>query len=116
MSNDNPAFDLMPAEVAAVIPKLYAQEKAGDDAVVYLKLFTPGSSWTWYITEYDPEEELMFGLVSGFDLEFGYVSLEEVRDLRYGPNGFLRVERDLHFGQKTVGEVRAIERELRGGR
>lgn len=109
----DPAYDLMPASVLAQIPRLYRQDKAGDAAIVYVKLFTPGSSWTWYLTEYDPDDEIAFGLCVGFVAEMGYVSMAELREVRYGPGQVLRVERDLHFGRKTIGECREIERGLR---
>ena len=39
------------------------QEGLGGDAVVVAKFFTPDAQWTWYATEYDPEERLFFGLI-----------------------------------------------------
>lgn len=105
---NDPAFDLMPAEVLAVIPKLYAQDGKGWDAIAYVKLFTPGSSWTWYLTEYDPEEERAFGWCVGPFPELGYVSLQELREVRYGPGGALRVERDLSFTPTTLANVKVV--------
>jgi len=40
---------------------------------MWFKFFHPMSSWTWYLTEYDPKERLAFGLVAGFETEIGYV-------------------------------------------
>lgn len=105
---NHPGFDLMPDDVAATMPKLYAQDGAGDNAVIHVKLFLPGSGWTWYLTEYDPEEDRAFGLVHGDELELGYVSLAELRGIRVGPGW--RVERDLHWTWTTVGRVRAAIR------
>lgn len=85
---------LLPDEIAASIPRLYATEKE-EDPLVRVKFFTPDSSWTWFVTEYDPEQRLCFGLVIGFQTELGYFSLEEMETVR-GPNG-LPIERDLHF-------------------
>ena len=42
------------------VPRLYEQEDA-EDPIVYVKLFTPCSSWTWLITEYEPVDDLAFG-------------------------------------------------------
>ena len=57
-------LDLMPPEIAAIFPRLYSQEKVADP-IVYAKYFHPLSSWTWYATEYDPDEGLFFGFVDG---------------------------------------------------
>ena len=54
-------LDLMPPELAAIFPRLYSQEKVADP-IVYAKYFHPLSSWTWYATEYDPDDGLFFGL------------------------------------------------------
>lgn len=62
-----------------------------------VKLFTPDANATWLLTEFDPTEELFFGLCDlglGFP-ELGYVSLAELESLR-GTTG-LPVERDRHF-------------------
>ena len=45
---------LLPQEIRKVLPPLYAQDGKGGKAVVYLRLFTPDSSWTWLITEGSP--------------------------------------------------------------
>ena len=89
-----PAHDLMPSEMAALIPPLYATEKV-PDPVVQLKWFTPDSSWTWYVLEYDPQERRCFGLVVGHERELGYFSLDELLKVR-GPLG-LPIERDLYW-------------------
>lgn len=104
-TNAQNAHDLMPADIAVQIPALYATESQGDDAVAYVKLFTPDSSWTWYATEYDPAEGLCFGLVIGDETELGYFSLDELRAAR-GPMG-LRIERDLYFRPQPLSALRA---------
>ena len=60
---------LMTRELADTIPPLYANDGADDpDAVVArVKLFSPYNGWRWYITEWDPETGLCFGLVEGFE-------------------------------------------------
>ena len=45
---------LFTKEIKEKLPPLYAQDGKGGQAVVYLKLFTPDSSFTWYITEGSP--------------------------------------------------------------
>ena len=65
---------LMTKELGDTIPPLYANDGADDpDAVVArVKLFSPYTGWRWYITEWDPETGLCFGLVEGFETEAGY--------------------------------------------
>jgi Protein of unknown function (DUF2958) len=99
------ATELMPAEVAAGVPPLYAQDGKGGDATVYVKLFTPWTSWTWFVTEYDPAERIAFGLAVGPVAELGYFALEELEGVR-GPAG-LRIERDLWFTPRPMADVRA---------
>lgn len=95
---------LLTKEILKSLPPLYSQEKLGDNAIVRVKFFTPWTKWTWYATEYDPEEGIFFGLVQGDEEELGYFSLEELESLK-GPFG-LKIERDLHFRPKTIGELR----------
>lgn len=42
---------LMTQEILIKIPPLYSQESKGEDAIVYVKFFTPWSNWTWFATE-----------------------------------------------------------------
>ena len=97
------AHILMPDDVAARIPPLYETEKESDP-VAALKFFTPDSSWSWYVLEFDPENRLCFGLVEGHQMELGYFSLAEIEQVR-GPLG-LPVERDLYFTPTPLFEVR----------
>jgi len=99
------AMELLDGERRAMLPPLYAGEKAGLKAVAPLKFFTPDSGWTWYPTEFDGDD-LFFGLVSGLDVEMGYFSLSELESVR-GPLG-LPIERDLYFQPKTLGELKDL--------
>lgn len=77
------------------VPPLYSNEDLPpSDVKVHIKLFTPDSIWTWYITEFDGED-LCFGYVVGHFEELGYFRLSEIF-LINGPLG-LPVERDEHF-------------------
>ncbi len=100
-------YQFFPAEVAATLPPLYSQDGKGDEALVYVKFFTPDSNWTWYATEYDPEQRLFFGLVVGMETELGYFSLDELQSAR-GPLG-LRIERDTYWTPQTIAQVRSKE-------
>ena len=102
---------LLPKELREKLPALYAQDGKGGKAVVYTKYFTPSSNWTWLATEGEPvldesQNEVdykFFGLVFGYEQEFGYFLLSELEEVR-GPMG-LPIERDLYFQPKTLEEV-----------
>jgi DNA repair protein RadC len=100
---------LLPENVRTALPRLYATEHAADP-IVHAKLFTPWAGWTWFITEFDGEDTL-FGLVSGHEVELGYISLAELEALE-GPGG-LRVERDRHFTPRPLSLVRRELDEMR---
>ncbi len=95
-------MQLMTEELRKKIPKLYSQEKE-KDPVVYAKYFTPDSSWTWYVLEFDGKDTF-FGHVDGFEPELGYFSLSELESVK-GPLG-LEIERDLHWEPKPLSEVK----------
>ena len=101
-------MELLTNELRAQLPALYAQEKE-EDPIVYAKLFTPWTGWTWYITEGSQEGEdfIFFGYVIGLEKEWGYISLNELQSVR-GPGG-LTIERDLHFTPKRKSEIAEIE-------
>lgn len=96
------AHTLMPPQIAAQLPPLYGQEERGDEAIAHVKFFTAWTNWTWYCSEFDPEQRLCFGIVVGHEREFGYFSLAELEEIR-GPGG-LRIERDLHWTPKPLKE------------
>ena len=104
------AMDLMPGEIRAVLPPLYSQELKGMEAVAPVKYFTPDSSWSWYASEFDGED-LMFGMVSGYEVELGYFRLSELESVR-GPLQ-LPIERDLYFQAQTLKDLQAYERRLK---
>jgi len=97
------AHDLLPLEVRARLPKLYSTE-SDPDPTVQVKYFLPGTNWTWYGIEFDGEDTF-FGLVVGQDVELGYFSLSELREIR-SPFGGLPVERDLYFEPTPLSKVR----------
>ncbi len=102
---------LMTREVGDAIPAMGANEDAADyDAVLApAKLFSPYSEWTWYITEWDAETGLCFGLVEGFETELGYFDLTELAEITvFG--GVPAVERDLYWEPQTLGEIRGQPR------
>ena len=94
---------LLTKELRRKLPKLYATEEKGDNAIVHCKFFTPDANWTWYVTEFDGDD-LFFGLVDGLDIELGYFSLSELKSIR-GALG-LPIERDLYWETITLKELR----------
>ena len=95
-------MQLMTSEIRKLLPPLYGQEGLGGKAVVYVKYFTPDSSWTWLATEFDGED-LFFGFVEGLEKELGYFRLSELQVAK-GPLG-LHIERDLYWQPKTLREI-----------
>ena len=93
---------LLTKELRKKLPALGTTD-GQENATVICKFFTPDSSWSWYITEFD-QEDTFFGLVVGFEVELGYISLSEL-EATTGPLG-LHVERDLYFKPTPLSEIR----------
>jgi hypothetical protein len=98
----NAAYIYVPDDVGPTIPRLYAT-KNESDPIVWLKLFTPDSSWSWYIIEFDGDDRC-FGYVVGHEAELGYFLLSDIACAR-GSLG-LPVERDLYFTPCPLSDVR----------
>jgi len=98
---------LLTKEIEKKIPALYAQENKGEEAIVHVKFFNPCGAATWFLTEYDPEQRMFFGLCDlfGDGGELGYVSLDELESIRL-PFG-LGIERDIHWTPCTLAEAKA---------
>ncbi len=104
-------LDATIAALAATIdamPVTHGQASRGEDAIVHLHYFGP--VWEWYVTEKyagDPEfprdltQRQAFGLVSGLELELGYIGID---DIGRHPSSKL----DLYWTPKTVSECRAL--------
>ncbi len=102
---------LMTKELGEKIPTLYANENVVDyDTVVAdVKLFSPHNGWTWYVTEWEAETGLCFGLVQGFEEELGYFDLTELAEAKvFGQ--VPAVERDLYWEPATLGEIKSRSR------
>jgi hypothetical protein len=101
MTSPRPVF--LDEESRAKLPPLRSGEQLGLDAVAPVKFFTPDANWTWYASEFDGED-LFFGLVIGYEIEFGYFSLSELEETR-GPFN-LPIERDRFYEPKTLQELK----------
>lgn len=86
------------------VPGMLSQDGAGDEAVAYVKLFNPTGVGTWFITEWDPETNMAFGLCHLFEYELGDVSLVELSETP-GPLG-IGIEVDVWFEPTPLGELR----------
>ena len=78
---------LLTKEILKKLPPIYTNcEKENNQIKVIVKFFLPGSSASWYATEYDPVEKLFFGFANLGDdemAELGYFSLKELKSIRH---------------------------------
>lgn len=74
---------------------------------VYARFFHAASGWSWWVLEFDGID-LCFGLVYGFEREYGYFTLSELTAVR-GPFG-LGVERDLQFEPCRLNQLPQFDR------
>ena len=88
-------------------------KRLGLQAIALVRFFTPRSNWTWYATEFDPEDEIFFGLVYGFEREFGNFSLEELESTT-NQLKLPAVERDLGYTPKTLAQIMELHDKERG--
>ncbi len=91
-----------------------SQCDSAHDPKPVIKLFCPWGNATWLLSEYDPDNELFFGLCDlGMQCpELGSVARFELEEIQ-GPAG-LTIERDIHFeATKTLSEY-ADEARMKG--
>ncbi len=100
---------LLTNEIKQNLPALYSQEETEDPTCI-LKIFTPDSSFSWFILEGGEQEDgdwLFFCKVSSHlcpEGELGYVLLSQLEQVR-GSLG-LPVERDLYFTPKRISKCK----------
>ncbi|KKM60104.1 hypothetical protein LCGC14_1545210 [marine sediment metagenome] len=100
-------MELLTKEIRDKFKKVGSQEKKEPgEQIVIVKFFDPTGSWTWYATEFDGEDTF-FGLVDGFELEWGPFRLSELKSIK-GPLG-LGIERDLYFGMPMIKDISSIK-------
>ena len=100
---------LLPQELKEKLPTIEEIEEKKDPTVL-AKYFHPLSNWTWYAYAYDPENRIFYGLVDGFELEFGSFSLQEMEEVKVKGLG---IERDLHFEPMKLSE---LQKKLESGK
>lgn len=77
--------------------------KPKDQVMVIAKYFHCLSDYTFYATEYSPENREFFGLVVNcFGKELGYVSLDELEQTKVKGIG---IERDLYFRPVSLASL-----------
>lgn len=94
-------MQLLTQELRDKLPALRSTEREKDPFVL-AKFFHPLSSWSWFVTEFDREDRLFFGLVDGHEVELGYFSLDELEE---GCVRGLGIERDLYWTPRPLSEV-----------
>lgn len=86
---------------------LYSQNGKGLDSKVIVKYFNPVGAGTWLITEGEKQDDdfIMYGYCHITDWEWGYVSLNELKQVKL-PFG-LSIEREMYDsgGKYTVGQL-----------
>jgi len=102
-------MELLTKEIREAFKKIGSQDGKGAEAVCVVKFFDPAGSWTWYATEFDGKDTF-FGLVDGFELEWGSFSLSELKSVK-GPLG-LGIERDRYFGMPKLKDVSRLKDRL----
>ena len=96
---------LLTKEILKNLPDTLAQRNK-KDPIAYVKFFLPTGRWTWYLTGMDSDQDYCFGYcLSGIDEDFdeyGYFSLNELREIRvFG----LGIERDRYFKPTRMSEI-----------
>ncbi|KKN86992.1 hypothetical protein LCGC14_0262610 [marine sediment metagenome] len=100
-------MELLTKEIREKFKKVGSQEKKElGEQIVVVKFFDPTGSWTWYATEFDGKD-IFFGLVDGFELEWGPFSLSEMQSVkgRFG----LGIERDRYFGMPMIKDIERLK-------
>ena len=86
--------------------KNHNDQDGSKDFKAVIKLFDPTGSGTWYLSELDPNTNIAFGLCNLGYPELGYVSLDELSNLKVKMG--LGIERDLYFTPKTFDELQKV--------
>jgi len=113
-SNEDDAYNLLPPSLEKILPKRYATEKIPTNKkIVYAKFFAPNTCWTWFVLEgewnEDNEDYIFFGLVHGFEKEYGYFSLNELESIGVTSPELCRIERDLYFTPAPLSSITGNE-------
>ena len=95
---------LMPVELEEQFVALRAMNQASDNPLIIAKYFNPVWAQTWYMTEYNPEDGIFFGFVTGMPFpEWGTVALRDFIELSLPL--WMKIERDLYFTSMPFSEA-----------
>ncbi len=122
-------------EIEKRFEKVGSQYGKGDEAKVIVKYFNPCGAGTWWATELEEyrmekngeykavytltekdemlkddwrvDDLILFGMAEITDKEWGSFSLKELQEAQL-PFG-LRIERDLHFGERTIRDTNYLK-------
>lgn len=83
------------------------EQDGSKDFKVVVKLFNPTGIGTWYLSELNPETNIAFGLANLQEKEFGYTSLDELKEFK-GTFG-LGIERDRMFPMNKYSLEQCME-------
>ena len=103
---------LMIKEIEQKLPSLYHFETTRTEPVAMVKYFDPTGSWTWYVAEGQKQDDgdwLFWGAVDGFEFEYGYFTLNELKHAKDNCKGIyaLPIERDLHFHPTPLHQLKS---------
>ena len=94
---------LMTKEISKLAIKQYPLGSDMNQMIVG-KFFDPTGSWTWYLMNQDPDDnDYLWGIVKGFEVEMGSFSLSELQSVK-GAFG-LGIERDKYFEPRKAEDV-----------
>jgi len=100
--------NLLTKEIRGRLPKI-GETDGKSGTLAQVKFFSPYSNWTWWATEFDGDD-IFFGLVHGFEVEYGSFSYSELAETMvqiFGTN-VPAIERDCNFTPRDINEI-AIE-------
>ena len=100
---------LLPESIRKRLPTLdEIAETPLAELTAEVKFFYPDFDWTWYAAAFDGDDTF-WGLVDGFDAEFGNFSLRELLETR-GKLG-CAIERDHYFEPQPIEVIYERARE-----
>jgi len=95
---------LLTQQIKDALPKLGETENTScDDKEFVCKFFNPMGDWEWFVAEgeeLDDGDWQFFGLVKGFETEWGYFCISELESVDVGFG--LGIERDILFGDAEL--------------
>ena len=102
-------MQLLPSELRQSLPPLGSGD-GDENALALVRFYAVDTDWTWYVSEFDGHDTF-FGVVDGFEVEYGYFTLSELSDYR-GVWG-APILRDPAFVPKRLAEICRELRQLR---